>query len=85
MILAEALDALWTLVIAGGVWFLIGAALLALVLAVATIAVYAAVRASVDAVQRLARTRRHPRPSWTRTGRLARRYARNRTRYDEAA
>ncbi|MER7801212.1 hypothetical protein ABTX71_12865 [Streptomyces parvulus] len=85
MIIAEALDALWTLAIAGGVWFLIGAAVLALVLTIATITLYAAVRASVDAVQRLARIRRHPRPSWTRTGRTARRYARTRTRYDEAA
>ncbi|MET9138868.1 hypothetical protein [Streptomyces parvulus] len=85
MILAEALDALWTLILAAGVWFLIGAAVLALALTVATIAVYAAVRASVDAVQRLCRTRRHPRPSWTRTGRTARRYARTRTRCDEAA
>ncbi|MFG3085091.1 hypothetical protein [Streptomyces parvulus] len=85
MILAEALDTLTTLLAAGGVWFLIAAAALALVLTVLSLTLIAASRAASTAVRRLWRTWRRPRPSWARTRRASRDHARNLPRYDEAA
>ncbi|MBZ6250534.1 hypothetical protein KVH27_19400 [Streptomyces olivaceus] len=87
MMVAEALEALWTLLIAGGVWLLLGAALLALTLAVTLLAAVAALRGAWTAAQRLRSPRRRPRPSWALTRRLARRHARTRRTpdYEEAA
>ncbi|MCM8552262.1 hypothetical protein, partial [Streptomyces sp. STCH 565 A] len=81
----EALDALWTIAVAGGVWLLLGAALLALTLAVTLLAAVAALGGLWTAAQRAWRPQRRPRPSWALRGRLARRYARTRSGYDPAA
>lgn len=77
--IAEALDTLRLLIIAGGLWFAIGAVALGLVLAVLLIALHAAARSAWRAL-----TGRSRRPSWARTRAAARRYAR-RPDYDEAA
>ncbi|CAL9369727.1 hypothetical protein SUDANB140_00828 [Streptomyces sp. enrichment culture] len=82
---AEALDALWTLLIAGGIWLLITAAVATLTLTVTTIAAYAALYGLWTACKRRWRPERHPRPSWALRGRTARRYARTRPDYDHAA
>lgn len=81
----EALDALKTLIVAGGVWLIVGALLLALTLAITLLAAVAAVRGLWTAVQRLWRPERRPRPSWALRGRTASRYARTRPDYEEAA
>jgi hypothetical protein len=79
-VIAEALDTLWVLVIAGGAWLIIGAAALALVLAVLLIALYATVRAAGCALHRPTR-----RPTWARSRYAAARWARRRPDYEEAA
>ncbi|MGW6222257.1 hypothetical protein ACWF8U_20505 [Streptomyces olivaceus] len=81
MIVAEALDALWSLGVAVLIWLAL--IVTALVLAVEALAV--AVCVAVRAVWRLVRGERRPRPSWALRGRTARRYARTRPDYEEAA
>lgn len=79
--IAEAFDTLRILILAAGIWFIAAAVALGLALAVILVALYGALRA----VWRLIRPDRRPRPSWARTHRLARRYARTLPDYDEAA
>ncbi|GGQ38386.1 hypothetical protein [Streptomyces mutabilis] len=79
MILADALDTLWTLLLAGGLWLL-------LLTAVTTLALYA-IAAIVWGALRLARRafRGPDRPTWARSRAAARRYARRAPDYEEAA
>ncbi|MBZ6207480.1 hypothetical protein KVH31_13330 [Streptomyces olivaceus] len=81
MIVAEALDALWSLGVAVLIWLAL--IVTALVLAVEALAV--AVCVAVRAVQRLWRPERRARPAWALRGRAARCYARRRPDYDHAA
>ncbi|WP_281946076.1 hypothetical protein [Streptomyces olivaceus] len=81
MIVAEALDALWSLGVAVLIWLAL--IVTALVLAVEALAV--AVCVAVRAVWRLVRGEQHPRPSWALRGHTARRHARTRPDYDHAA
>ncbi|MBZ6102757.1 hypothetical protein [Streptomyces olivaceus] len=85
MIVAEALDALWTLLAAAGVWLLVGAVAVALLLAVVLLTVHAALCGLWAASRRLVRPGRRPRPSWALRGHTARRYARRPPGYDHAA
>ncbi|MFH9812535.1 hypothetical protein ACH4NO_18305 [Streptomyces olivaceus] len=88
MMVAEALDVLGALLVAGGLWLLGMAAVLTLVLWTAAVTLYAAVRGAVRALGglwRLWRPGRRPRPSWALRGRTARRYACRRPDYEEAA
>ncbi|MFD5002182.1 hypothetical protein ACFWMV_04670 [Streptomyces mutabilis] len=77
--IAEAFDTLWTLLLAGGLW-------LFLLAAVTTVALYA-VAAIVYGTVRLAwRVLRGPaRPTWARSRTAAARWARHRPDYEEAA
>lgn len=81
MILADALDALWSLGIAVLVWLAIIATAAALAVEALAVALCVAVRS----VWRLIRPDSRPHPSWTLRGRTARRYARTLPDYDEAA
>ena len=81
MILAEALDALWTLGWAFLVWLVIAAAVATLALWTLFLAVYGA----VTAVRRLLWPMSRRRPSWALTRAHSRSYARNLTDYDHAA
>ncbi|MFD4264063.1 hypothetical protein ACFWR9_42275, partial [Streptomyces sp. NPDC058534] len=54
VIFAEALETLWLLIIAGGIWFVLGAVAVGLVLAALVLALYATLRTA----WRLARTAR---------------------------
>lgn len=85
---AEALDVLGTLLVAGGLWLLGMAAVVTLVLWMAAVTLYAVVRGSVRALGglwRLWRPGRRPCPSWALRGHTARRYARRPPDYDHAA
>ncbi|QCR49844.1 hypothetical protein [Streptomyces sp. SGAir0924] len=79
MILADALDTLWTLLLAGGLWLL-------LLAATATLALYS-IAAIVYGTVRLAwRAVRGPhRPAWARSRTAAARWARREPDYEEAA
>ncbi|MFE2457545.1 hypothetical protein [Streptomyces sp. NPDC059402] len=79
MILAEALDALWSLGAALLIWLALIATAAVLVLEALAVGLYTAGRAAWRAL-----TSRTRRPSWARTRSAARRYAR-RPDYDEAA
>lgn len=79
--IAEALDALWSLGAALLIWLALIATALVLALEALTVAVYAAVRA----VWRLWRPERRPRPSWRLTRAHSRSYARHLTDIDETA
>ncbi|MEU4051309.1 hypothetical protein AB0F09_19180 [Streptomyces olivaceus] len=81
MIVAEALEALWSLGVAVLIWLAL--IVTSLVLAVEALAV--AVCVAVRAAWRLVRGERRLRPSWALRGRTARRYARTRPDYDRAA
>ncbi|MEU0018006.1 hypothetical protein ABZ173_10085 [Streptomyces rochei] len=77
--IAEALDTLWTLLLAGGLWLL-------LLAAITTLALYS-VAAIVYGTVRLAwRVLRGPhRPAWARSRTAAARWARRTPDYEEAA
>ncbi|MFE0808179.1 hypothetical protein ACFW34_11935 [Streptomyces sp. NPDC058848] len=79
MILADALDTLWTLLLAGGLWLL-------LIAAITTVALYT-IAAILWGTYRLARRvlRGPDRPTWARNRAAARRYARREPDYEEAA
>lgn len=79
--IADAFDTLRILILAAGIWFIAAAVALGLVLAVLLVALYGALRAA----WRLVRPDSRPRPSWARTRRLARRYARHEPDWEEAA
>lgn len=77
--IAEALDTLWLLVIAGGIWFVLGAIAVGLTLAVLLVALYGLARTTWRAL------RGPDRPTWARSRAAARRYARREPDYEEAA
>ncbi|MGX1221964.1 hypothetical protein [Streptomyces ambofaciens] len=78
--IAEALDALWSLGWALLTWLAILATAAVLALEALAVALYRTVRYAWRALRR--RTRR---PAWARTRAAARRYARRRPDYEEAA
>ncbi|WCN06027.1 hypothetical protein [Streptomyces sp. M92] len=79
MIIADALDTLWTLLLAGGLWLLA-------IAAVTTLSLYS-IAAIIYGTFRLARRalRGPDRPTWARSRAAARRYARREPDYEEAA
>ncbi|GAA3957002.1 hypothetical protein GCM10022384_07630 [Streptomyces marokkonensis] len=77
--IAEALDTLQALLIAGGIWLITGSIALLLVLTLAVLGLYGIARATWRAL------RGHNRPTWARSRAAARRYARRGPDYEEAA
>ncbi|MFC7880452.1 hypothetical protein ACFUVV_00990 [Streptomyces sp. NPDC057376] len=79
MIIAEALDTLQALLIAGGIWLIVGGITLLLALTLTLLGLYGLIRVAWRAL------RGPDRPAWARSRTAARRYARREPDYEEAA